>query len=211
MAVIGLLALIAPLRAAERPLSRVGAVLALAGGLEVLHGVRRTEAAALRRAVTSGVITAVMGLLVINAPYVAGTALVLFLAVSFALDAVGDAGTARRSTERRARLLNALAASGNLAVAVLLLVVRQVSVTWLVAAAGALRIFGIAWTMATSPVHSVRDAGPTVIDDLGVEGDASQHALRDQLLAVAGRDDVRFVVISSDVVYPTVEGVVPMR
>src|SRR5262249_59555580 len=33
--------------------------------------------------------------------------------------------------------------------------------------------------------------------------DASQHVLRDQLLAVANRPDVRFLVISSDVVYPT--------
>ena len=41
-----------------------------------------------------------------------------------------------------------------------------------------------------------------VIGDTG-EGDASQHVLRDQLLAVADRPDVRFVVVSSDVVYPT--------
>jgi uncharacterized membrane protein HdeD (DUF308 family)/3',5'-cyclic AMP phosphodiesterase CpdA len=41
-----------------------------------------------------------------------------------------------------------------------------------------------------------------VIGDPG-EGDASQHVLRDQLLAVANAADVRFVVISSDVVYPT--------
>jgi 3',5'-cyclic AMP phosphodiesterase CpdA len=40
-----------------------------------------------------------------------------------------------------------------------------------------------------------------VIGDTG-EGDASQHVLRDQLLTVAGRPDVRFLVISSDVVYP---------
>ncbi len=40
-----------------------------------------------------------------------------------------------------------------------------------------------------------------VIGDTG-EGDASQHVLRDQLLTVANRPDVRFVVLSSDVVYP---------
>jgi 3',5'-cyclic AMP phosphodiesterase CpdA len=51
----------------------------------------------------------------------------------------------------------------------------------------------------------VSDAAPfsfIVIGDTG-EGDASQHVLRDQLLAVASREDVRFVVVSSDVVYPT--------
>ncbi len=41
-----------------------------------------------------------------------------------------------------------------------------------------------------------------VIGDPG-EGDASQHVLRDQVLAAAARDEVRFIVISSDVIYPT--------
>ena len=41
-----------------------------------------------------------------------------------------------------------------------------------------------------------------VIGDTG-EGDASQHVLRDSLIRAAGADDVRFVVLSSDVVYPT--------
>jgi 3',5'-cyclic AMP phosphodiesterase CpdA len=41
-----------------------------------------------------------------------------------------------------------------------------------------------------------------VIGDTG-EGDASQHVLKDSLLRAAAADDVRFVVLSSDVVYPT--------
>jgi 3',5'-cyclic AMP phosphodiesterase CpdA len=41
-----------------------------------------------------------------------------------------------------------------------------------------------------------------VIGDTG-EGDASQHVLRDALLRAAAAPDVRFVVLSSDVVYPT--------
>jgi len=40
-----------------------------------------------------------------------------------------------------------------------------------------------------------------VIGDPG-EGDPSQHALRDQVLAAARQDAVKFVVIASDVVYP---------
>jgi 3',5'-cyclic AMP phosphodiesterase CpdA len=41
-----------------------------------------------------------------------------------------------------------------------------------------------------------------VIGDTG-EGDASQQVLKDSLLRAASADDVRFVVVSSDVVYPT--------
>jgi uncharacterized membrane protein HdeD (DUF308 family)/3',5'-cyclic AMP phosphodiesterase CpdA len=62
---------------------------------------------------------------------------------------------------------------------------------------------GIDFAVPTPP--GVADATPfsfIVIGDTG-EGDASQHVLRDQLLAVSSREDVRFVVVSSDVVYPT--------
>ncbi|MFO1002449.1 MAG: metallophosphoesterase [Planctomycetaceae bacterium] len=41
-----------------------------------------------------------------------------------------------------------------------------------------------------------------IIGDPG-EGDASQHSLRSQLLEVSRQPDVKFVVISSDVVYPS--------
>ncbi len=41
-----------------------------------------------------------------------------------------------------------------------------------------------------------------VIGDTG-EGDASQHVLRDQLIMASRQDALRFLVISSDVVYPT--------
>ena len=54
----------------------------------------------------------------------------------------------------------------------------------------------------TPPGVASGDFSFIVIGDTG-EGDASQHVLRDQLLSVANRPDVRFVVISSDVVYPT--------
>jgi len=180
---IGLLALIAPLRAAEQPLGRIGVLLVLVGVLEVLHGVRRTGPAAVRRALTSAVITVLMGLLLINAPLVAGTALVLLLALSFAVDAVGYGATAWRSTERRARRLGALAALGNLTVSVLLLVAHQISVTWLLALVGGLRILGIAWAMATSPVHTIQDASRTAFDVLGVGEHPEAAALQEQVAA----------------------------
>jgi uncharacterized membrane protein HdeD (DUF308 family) len=180
---IGLLAVLAPLRAAERPLGRIGVLLAIVGVLEVLHGVRRTDQAAVRRALTSAVITVLMGLLLINAPYVAGTALEALLALSFAVDAVGYGATIRRSTEPRARRLGALAALGNLAAIVVLLVAHQISVTWLLALVGGLRILGIAWAMATSPVHTIQDARHTALDVLGVGEHPEATALQEQVAA----------------------------
>jgi uncharacterized membrane protein HdeD (DUF308 family) len=157
-------------------------LLAVAGGLEVLHGVRRATPRAMRRAVTSGVITCLMALLVIGAPFIASTALVLFLAISFAADAIGYAGTAWRSRPGAGWRLSALAALGDAAVAVLLLTTRHVSVTWLVAVGGALRLFGIAWAMATAKVHRTEDAGRTLVDDLGL-GDSPEAAAMSEEIA----------------------------
>jgi uncharacterized membrane protein HdeD (DUF308 family)/3',5'-cyclic AMP phosphodiesterase CpdA len=59
-------------------------------------------------------------------------------------------------------------------------------------------------TFAVSPpgITGDDDFAFIVIGDTG-EGDASQHVLRDQLLTAAAADAVKFIVISSDVVYPT--------
>lgn len=193
----GLLSLVAPLGAAEQPLLRVGALLALSGALETLHGLRRDTTAAVGRAVASGVITLLMALLVINAPFIAGNALVLFLAGSFALDAIGHTRVFWRSTEPPARMLALLGALGDAAACVLLLVARQVSVTWLVAIAAALRCFGVAWTMATTPVHQVGDAAEAVVDDLDLDDDRQAATIRDRLAAeekVRAPNDTRWIL-----------------
>ncbi len=52
------------------------------------------------------------------------------------------------------------------------------------------------------PNKEAEDFAFIVIGDTG-EGDGSQLSLKAQLLEVARREDVRFVLISSDVVYPT--------
>jgi uncharacterized membrane protein HdeD (DUF308 family)/3',5'-cyclic AMP phosphodiesterase CpdA len=58
-----------------------------------------------------------------------------------------------------------------------------------------------AYAVKAPGVADGKDFAFIVIGDTG-EGDASQHILRDQLLAVARREDVRFIVVSSDVIYP---------
>jgi len=182
-AFLGLLALAAPLRDAEHPLFRVGALLALVAVLELLHAVRRAEAAAMRRGLTSGALTLLMALLFINAPLLAGAAIVLILAASFAIDGMGYAAAAWRSPTTRTRVLSSLAATGDLVVAALLLTVRHRSATWVVSIAAAVRMLGIAWTMAVTPVHSARDAGQTAFDDLELGEHPAADELRDEVAA----------------------------
>ena len=175
--VLGVLALLAPRGDAEEPLHRVGVLLAVGGGLQILHGLRRANVAALRRAITSGVISLLMGLLLLMAPFT--PALALFLAGAFALDGLGYAGIWRRSTGRL-RMLALAAATADFGVAIGLILLRHAADTWLVAFAAALRLFGIAWTMAVTPVHTVDDAVETVLDDLGLSDrpEAAEHLER---------------------------------
>jgi len=163
----GLLALAAPLKDAEQPLHRVGALLATGGALQILHGVRRADVAALRRAVGGGVLSTLMGLLVLSTPSSSIPAVVLLLAAAFAVEGLVYVLGARR-TDGRLRQLGWFAAAGDLGAAAALLILRNAADTWVVAGAVALRLFGIAWAMIVTPVHTAEDAGGTVLDDLGL-------------------------------------------
>ncbi len=58
------------------------------------------------------------------------------------------------------------------------------------------------YSVAPDGVEGGGDFSFLVIGDPG-EGDPSQHVLRDRILEATSREEVRFILISSDVVYPT--------
>src|SRR5262249_1395036 len=88
--VLGLLALISPVwpRGGVVVEPRVGLFLILAGGFEVFHGFRRPAAQAQRSAWIGGAITMAIGVLLFQAPFLTGTALLIFFAGWFAFDAI---------------------------------------------------------------------------------------------------------------------------
>jgi uncharacterized membrane protein HdeD (DUF308 family) len=184
---LGILALLAPFGAAEEPLHRVGLLLAVGGGLQVLHGIRRAELASLKRAVAGGVISMIMGLLVLAAPNSSARALIIILALTFAYDGVGYVSVWVRAAGRQ-RTLAGLQAGADFAAALALLFFGAVADDWMFAVAAALRLFGIALAMAVTRVHGREDAAGTVVDDLGL-GD---HAEASELAArVAFEEKVR--------------------
>jgi uncharacterized membrane protein HdeD (DUF308 family) len=171
----------APLLLDSSPLQLVGVLLIVAGVLEGLHSFRRVSLEAQRSAYTSAGLTVLMGLLVLAAPLLVGTALTLLLAGSFLLDGFQRvADLLRRKGSSTPKTL-VLAALGNLATAVLLLVLWRTSVTWTAAFAGALRIFGTGWNMVTTPVGTGAGAGPDVIRSLGLPEHAELRQLGERL------------------------------
>ena len=182
VALFGLLAAAAPLGHAEQPVMRAGVLLALGGAFEILHGIRRADARALRRAVTGGAISLVMGLLIYSASNLAANALVILLAITFAIDGVNWM-SASRLAHGRQRHYAWLAASADFLVTASLLVVQQFSETWTVSMAAALRLFGAAWAMAVTPVQTTNDAAATVIEDLGLSDHPDAAGLLAQIAA----------------------------
>src|SRR5262249_23613562 len=134
---LALLALLTPLSRAEFPASRVGGLLAIAASIELVHALRRSTAAARRQATIGAVISMAIAIFLINAPYVAGEALRLLVAGWFGVDAARYAIRFLRRPDREQRSLAALAFAGNAAVALVVLLARQLATPWVVAIAGA--------------------------------------------------------------------------
>jgi uncharacterized membrane protein HdeD (DUF308 family)/3',5'-cyclic AMP phosphodiesterase CpdA len=165
--VLALFALIAPFRA-ELPTGRVGFLLAFAALIEVLHAQRRSTAPARRRGTTGAVLSMIIALFLINAPFVAAQALRFAVAAWFGVDAIRYVVGVVRRTDPSPRSVSMLAALGNAAVVLLLLFARGWLLTWVVAIAGALRIFGIGWHIMAAQVYTTADADETVVTGLGL-------------------------------------------
>ena len=158
-AALGCVALLA-VRSSASPEPRVGALLLVAAALELFHGFRRSSEAGQREAWTGGLITLLMGLLLLNAPDLASGALVVFFGGGFALDGIRHAKHALGARKAgRPFTAHAWAALGNFALAVLLAVLGRWAPDWMVPIAGALRIFGTAWGIAMAPVFDAADTG----------------------------------------------------
>jgi 3',5'-cyclic AMP phosphodiesterase CpdA len=152
--------------------------------LEILHSLRRVSPESRRSAARSGGFTLVMGLLVLSAPVLAGSGLVLLLGLFFLADGLRQLGALwmgwrRRQPVRRA----ALAAAGNLAVAAVLFVLwNNAATAWVVALAGAARILGAGWNMVTAPIHTIGDAYETFSEALGLPDGPEVRATGERLL-----------------------------
>jgi 3',5'-cyclic AMP phosphodiesterase CpdA len=155
------LAAAAPILLGPGALRLVGSLLMLAGLLEVLHCFRRVRQDVQRSGYAGAGLTFLMGLMVLGAPALAETALMLLLGASFVVDAVQRALELRRSRDRRTTVTIALAVAGNAAMALFLLVLWRRSTVWTIAIAGALRILGVGWNMVTSPLPT-RDAASVI-------------------------------------------------
>ena len=168
---LALLALITPFVGAEVPGARVGWLLACAAAIEMLHALRCSTARARRQAAVSALISLLIAIPLINAPFVSFPALRLLIALLFAIDAARYGTQSIRDKDPASRKLAAAAAAGNAAVLVLLLLPDAWMTAWGVAIVGAARMGGIAWNIATARIYAASDADETIAAELCIGDD----------------------------------------
>jgi 3',5'-cyclic AMP phosphodiesterase CpdA len=160
---------LSPLWAAEP--ERVAGLCLLAGAAAaIVQGFRRRTAAAQRSVWTNAAYTVLLAVLVLNAPWLAVTAVAIFVAVPFAVDAFRNAGHAIRPSAVTPSVSRAAgAAIWNLSVALAILVVGRFAANWVVGIAAGLRLAATTADLALAPVYSDDEADDSVIADIGIE------------------------------------------
>jgi len=160
---------LSPIWAAE-PERMAGACLLAGASAEIVQGFRRRNPASQRSAWTSAGYTLLLAVLLLNAPWLAATALAIFVAVPFAVDALRSTGvTVRQLAGGKPAVQDAIAAAWNLAVVVAILLVGRWAANWVVALAAGLRLAATTAVLAVAPVHSDLDTEEGVIADIGID------------------------------------------
>ncbi len=184
MLVLGTLALLVPLWPGFAPEGRLGVWLLLAGLLHIYHCFRRADPAERRSGWTGGVVTLLLGFLLMRMPELAGGAVLAVVAAWFAFDACRYALKAVRSRQRAEPYKwELLAAAGNLAIVFGLLALGPYAVLWTIAIAVALRIFGTGADILHAREFGAQDAGDTVVQSLGLAGQPEMDTLANRLEA----------------------------
>ena len=167
-ALLAAAAFLTPLWAAE-PERAAGLLLIVGVGAELLQSFRRRTAAAQRSAQASAGYTLLLAIVLLSTAWLAVTALAIFLAAPFALDALrGVSIAARRLFERRSFGAEIGGVLANLAAVVVILVLGRFAEHWIVGVAAGIRLLTIAGNVASAPIHDAGETDEGVIADIGL-------------------------------------------
>lgn len=170
--VFGALCLVAPIWPDAPVEPRVGGFLVWVAILELVHGFRRATRPERRSAWSSGALSLVLGILLINEGLFRTSALVLFLAITFAVDALRHATEGLKAWRHGTRWnASAIAFVGNSAVCLFVIALSPFTREWTVALAGAARILGIGSTILRSRTGTLDQASEDEVRSIGMGDD----------------------------------------
>jgi hypothetical protein len=165
--ILAAVALVTPLWAPEP--DRASGFLLLGGvGAELVYSFRCKTAAAQQGAWASAGYTLLLALVLLNTSWLAATALAIFVAAPFALDALRRArSAARQAASGKPFVDDAAAAIGNLAAVAGVVLLGRYALNWIVSVAAAIRLVGVTVNITAKPSYSEEDVDESVIADIG--------------------------------------------
>src|SRR5688572_22563217 len=164
-ALLAVAAFLSPLWAAEP--DRASGLMLLGGvGAELVHSFRRRTFASQRSAWASAGFTLLLALVLLNTSWVAATALAIFVAAPFALDGARRAAAAsRHAVSGKPFLQDTLAASGNLAAVIGVLLLGRYALNWVVGVAAGVRLATVTANITAGASYSEDDIEESVVAD----------------------------------------------
>ena len=167
--VLGVVAFLTPLWAPEP--DRASGLLLLGGVVtEMVQSFRLRTFASQRSAWPSAGLTLLLALILLNTSWLAVSALAIFVAVPFALDALRRAiATMRLAAGGKPFLHDAASAVGNLAAVIGVVLLSRYALNWVVGVAAGMRLFAVTGNLTAAPSYAERDADESVIADIGLE------------------------------------------
>jgi hypothetical protein len=166
---LAIAAFVAPLWAAE-PDRASGLLLLLGVGGELVSSFRRKTFAAQLSAWGSAGLSLLLAIVLLSTAWLAVTAIAIFLAAPFALDALRHARAGTTHALARKPFLRDVAWTfGNLAAVAGVALVGRYALNWIVGIAAGIRLVTVSINLSTEPTYSERDAEESVIADIGLD------------------------------------------
>ena len=168
-ALLSLAAFMTPLWAAE-PDRASGLMLIAAVAAELVHSFRLRTFSLQRSAWASAGLTLLLAVVLLSTSWVAATALAIFVAAPFALDAArGAAAASRHAISGKPFVNDALAALANLAAVVVVLLIGRYALNWVVGIAAGVRLLTVTANITTGASYSEDDVDESVVADIGLD------------------------------------------
>ena len=168
-AVLALTSFVSPLWAAE-PDRASGLMLLAAVAAELVYSFRLRTFSVQRSAWASAGFTLLLAVVLLSTSWLAATAIAIFVAAPFALDAArGVAAATRHAISGKPALHDATAALGNLAAVVGVLLIGRYALNWVVAVAAGVRLLTVTANITTGASYTEDDVDESVVADIGLD------------------------------------------
>jgi 3',5'-cyclic AMP phosphodiesterase CpdA len=147
-----------------------GLLLLLGVGAELLQSLRRKTAASQQSAWASAGYTLLLAVVLLSTEWLAVTALAIFVAGPFALDAIRGLGAAAREIVKgRAFMAEIGTALANMAAVIVVLLLGRFALDWVLGVAAGIRLLTITSNLTIGPTYAESEAEESVIDDIGLQ------------------------------------------